>query len=126
MKKGEKESKDSDDFRIYFPQPNNSSFTFGRDVDINFKHGINALPESEQDGKGRVSIIIWGWTDNVLEEAGSPPMIGEETNKAETLAPADTPNSNPVDHRKKAKNACRREKCKAQQAKKQQERQDAR
>jgi hypothetical protein len=25
-------------------------FTFGRDVNIQWKHGINALPESEQDG----------------------------------------------------------------------------
>ena len=34
-------------------------FSFGRDVNIKWKHGVNALSEEEQDGKGRVSIILW-------------------------------------------------------------------
>lgn len=38
--------------KIYFPQTNGMLFSFGRDVNINWKHGINALPEDEQDGKG--------------------------------------------------------------------------
>jgi hypothetical protein len=35
-------------------------FSFGRDVNINWKHAINALPEEEHNGKGRISIILWG------------------------------------------------------------------
>ena len=43
-----------DKVKIYFPQTNNGVFSFGRDVNILFKHGVNALPEEEQDGKGYV------------------------------------------------------------------------
>lgn len=54
-------------------------FYFGRDVNINWKHGVNYLPESERDGKGRISIILWGFSGNVVEELGSPPMLTDET-----------------------------------------------
>ena len=64
--------------RLYFPQTNNGVFTFGRDVNIRWKHGINALPRDEQDGKGRISIILWGWAQNVVKEEGSPPMLGSD------------------------------------------------
>lgn len=43
-----------DKVKIYFPQTNNGVFSFGRDVNILFKHGVNALSEEEQDGKGYV------------------------------------------------------------------------
>ena len=65
-----------DKIRLYFPQTNNGVFTFGRDVNIHWKHGINALAPEEQDGKGRISIIVWGLAQNVAEEAGSPPLLG--------------------------------------------------
>ena len=39
------------------------------------KHGINALPASEHSGKGRVSIILWGQCDHVVEEANSPSLV---------------------------------------------------
>ena len=38
--------------RLYFPQTNNGVFSFGRDVNILWKHGVNALAVEEQDGKG--------------------------------------------------------------------------
>lgn len=38
---------------------NGMMFSFGRDVNIKWKHGVNALHVDEQDGKGRVSIILW-------------------------------------------------------------------
>lgn len=73
-----------DDVRIYFPQPNNGVFTFGRDVNIKFKHGINAIPEEEQNDQGRISIIVWGLATNVAEdEAGSPNTIGDNGVKKE-------------------------------------------
>ena len=50
-------------------------FSFGRDVNIAWKHGINALPENEQTGKGRISIILWGNAKDVIEEKNSPPLL---------------------------------------------------
>jgi len=65
--------------KIYFPQDNGMLFSFGRDVNINWKHGVNALPKEEQDGKGRISIILWGLAPNVIEEDDSPPMLNDNT-----------------------------------------------
>ena len=64
--------------RLYFPQTNNGVFSFGRDANILWKHGINALPPAEQDGKGRISIILWGLAQSVIEEDGSPPLLGSD------------------------------------------------
>ena len=50
-------------------------FSFGRDVNINFKHGVNALRDEDINGKGRISIILWGLALGVKEEEGSPPMV---------------------------------------------------
>lgn len=55
-------------------------FSFGRDVNIQWKHGVNALPEEEQDGRGRISIILWGLAQDVIEEANSPPMVNNSEN----------------------------------------------
>eukprot|EP00933_Yihiella_yeosuensis_P001373 TRINITY_DN10223_c0_g1_i2.p2 TRINITY_DN10223_c0_g1~~TRINITY_DN10223_c0_g1_i2.p2 ORF type:complete len:100 (+),score=11.30 TRINITY_DN10223_c0_g1_i2:224-523(+) len=54
-------------------------FYFGRDANIVWQHGINALPESQQDGKGRISIILWGWCSQAKDEEGSPAMLTNET-----------------------------------------------
>eukprot|EP00804_Cyclotella_cryptica_P018276 CCRYP_017676-RA/>CCRYP_017676-RA protein AED:0.06 eAED:0.06 QI:52/1/1/1/1/1/3/165/420 len=67
-----------DKVKVYFPQTNNGVFSFGRDVNILWKHGVNALPEEDQDGKGRISIIIWGLADGVVEEEGSPRLLGSD------------------------------------------------
>jgi len=64
--------------RLYFPQTNNGVFSFGRDVNILWKHGVNALAVEEQDGKGRISIILWGLAAGVKEEEGSPPLLGSD------------------------------------------------
>jgi len=45
--------------KIYIPQTNGMLISFGRDVNIRWKHGINALPEEQHDGKGRISVILW-------------------------------------------------------------------
>eukprot|EP00854_Cymbomonas_tetramitiformis_P031806 gene31806-40115_t len=37
--------------RTYFPQTNGMLFSFGRDVNINWKHGVNALPAEQHDGQ---------------------------------------------------------------------------
>jgi len=66
---------------IYFPQKNGMLFYFGRDANIIWQHGINAMPPSEQDGKGRVSIILWGLATTVVDEANSPPMLDDGSRK---------------------------------------------
>jgi len=63
---------------IYFPQKNGMLFYFGRDANIIWQHGINALPASEQDGKGRISIILWGLCTTAVDEPDSPPMLTDE------------------------------------------------
>lgn len=64
--------------KLYFPQNNNGVFSFGRDANILWKHGVNALPPSEQDGRGRISIILWGYAKDVIEEKNSPPLLGSD------------------------------------------------
>jgi hypothetical protein len=64
---------------MYFPQKNGMLFYFGRDANIVWQHGINALPEEEQDGKGRISIILWGLCTTVVDEEGSPPMLTDDS-----------------------------------------------
>lgn len=74
-----------DDLLLYFPQPNNGCISFGRDVNIRFTHGINALPEeeSENNSTGRISLLLWGLASNVIEEAGSPAMLASGYGKVQ-------------------------------------------
>lgn len=48
---------------ISMPQPNGTIYTFGKDVNIMWKHGIPQLPPEKQTDEGRISIILWGWID---------------------------------------------------------------
>jgi hypothetical protein len=45
---------------VSIPLLNCTAYAFSKDVNINWKHAINALPEEEHNGKGRISIILWG------------------------------------------------------------------
>lgn len=66
--------------KINFPQENNMVFSFGKDVNIRFMHGINALNEEDKlinDGK-RISIILWGKAKNAIDQPNSPKMISEK------------------------------------------------
>jgi len=66
---------------VYFPQKNGMLFYFGKDANIVWQHGINALPQHEQDGKGRISIILWGLCTTTFDEDGSPPLLDNGTRK---------------------------------------------
>ena len=46
---------------ISMPQPNGTVYTFGKDVNILWRHGILQLPPDKYRDEGRVSIIAWGW-----------------------------------------------------------------
>merc|ERR1711862_167017 len=64
---------------FYVPQTNGMMFYFGRDVNITWQHGVNALPDKEQDGKGRISVVCWGYCNCCFEEANSPPMLTDDS-----------------------------------------------
>jgi len=46
---------------VAMPQPNGTIYTFGRDVNIIWRHGILQVPPEQQREDGRISIIAWGW-----------------------------------------------------------------
>jgi hypothetical protein len=48
---------------ISMPQPDGFVYTFARDVNIMWKHGILQVPPEKQRPEGRISIIAWGWVD---------------------------------------------------------------
>jgi hypothetical protein len=58
--------------RISIPQGNNSVCTIGRDVNIRFKNG---LVQTENLTGGTIAITIWGQSQNVKEQEGSPPQL---------------------------------------------------
>lgn len=73
---------------LSFPQQNGMAFSFGRDVNLRFQHGIRALPPEKQanikgavEAKGgRISIVLWGWvTAEDEHDENSPPMLTDET-----------------------------------------------
>ena len=48
---------------VNFPLEDNSVYVFGKDVNINWKHGIPQLPKDKFSEEKRISIILWGWMD---------------------------------------------------------------
>ena len=50
---------------ISFPLHNGNVFSFGREVNVNWKHGIPQIPPEKQHTKGRISIIAWGYINQI-------------------------------------------------------------
>ena len=51
---------------VSLPQPNGSMYAFGRDVNIEWRHGVMPVPiEDGTTRGGRISIVCWGWVDQV-------------------------------------------------------------
>ncbi len=48
---------------VCIPLPNNTVYSFSKNVNIEWRHGIPQVPPEEYEEKGRISIIAWGWTD---------------------------------------------------------------
>jgi len=48
---------------VTVPLVNGQIYTFGKDVNINWRHGIPQIHPSNKSDKGRISIIAWGWVD---------------------------------------------------------------
>jgi hypothetical protein len=61
---------------VHVAQTNNGVCSIGRDVNVRFKHSsISAStdPEANQsggavNGRGRLCVTLWGYTDNALDE----------------------------------------------------------
>jgi hypothetical protein len=50
---------------ISSPQPDSTIYAFSKDTNVIWRHGI--LQESKIQDLGRISIIVWGWVDNIKE-----------------------------------------------------------
>ena len=46
-----------------FPLDNDTLYAFSKDINIDYKHGIPQIPQSDFVNKGRISIIAWGKTE---------------------------------------------------------------
>ena len=49
---------------VSVPQKDSTVYSFGNDTNAIWRHGI--LQDKNQDSKGRISIIAWGWIDNIV------------------------------------------------------------
>jgi hypothetical protein len=63
------------DTKIYIPQEDGMLYTFGRDVNIRFQHGINAIRSTERTGRGRISIVVWGFSKLVDQSEATLELI---------------------------------------------------
>lgn len=48
---------------VGFPMPNGCTYAFCKDINVNWRHGVPAIPEDKQTTKSRISIICWGWKE---------------------------------------------------------------
>lgn len=48
---------------ISMPQPNGTVYTFGKDVNLIWRHGIPQVHPNDFREEGRISIICWGWME---------------------------------------------------------------
>ena len=45
---------------ISFPMPNGYTYAFGKDINVNWRHGVPAIPENRKINQSRISLIAWG------------------------------------------------------------------
>lgn len=50
---------------ISMPCPNGSMYVFARDINILWRHGILQMNPDNKVDEGRISVIAWGWADQV-------------------------------------------------------------
>jgi len=72
-----------DDSRLYFPQANHSVLSYGRNVNLRFKHGTNPLKDGN---KGRIAILIYGQA-KVEDEGDSPSLLKRKKRKPRRRKP---------------------------------------
>ena len=57
--------------RLYLPHGNNCVVSYGRAVNANWKHGVNALPEHDNrgtDARGTFTVVLWGRARGAVED----------------------------------------------------------
>jgi len=52
---------------VSFPLSNGAVYSFGKDVNVEWRHGIPQLPPENKSKNGRISIIAWSWSNNVQQ-----------------------------------------------------------
>lgn len=63
-----KETKDHKGVFFSFPAPDSSVYTFTNEVNKTFKHGVHiGIEEDDKNKESRISIIIWGWCENISD-----------------------------------------------------------
>ena len=53
---------------ISLPLPDGSVYCFGKDVNVQWRHGIRQYPPDQHVDQGRISVIAWGWTDQMAHQ----------------------------------------------------------
>lgn len=53
--------------KVSLPLPNGSAYIFTKDVNIEWRHGILQAAKLNKNSGGRISIIVWGWKDQIEE-----------------------------------------------------------
>ncbi len=48
---------------VSFPMPNGSTYAFCKDINVNWRHGVPAIPVDQIQNESRISIIAWGWVN---------------------------------------------------------------
>ena len=51
---------------VSIPQPDGMIYTFGKQVNIDWRHGIPQIKDPKDIDKGRISIILWGKNEQVV------------------------------------------------------------
>jgi len=50
---------------ISLPMPNGYTYAFCKDINVNWRHGVPPISQDKQTNKSRISIIAWGWCDQI-------------------------------------------------------------
>lgn len=69
---------------VYMPMPNGSLYSFSKAVNIQWLHGINAIPKEQQTNEGRISIIVWGLTSKLINEPNEPNILEDNDRRSTT------------------------------------------
>jgi len=71
----------------YFPQPNNSVASFGKNVSLRWKHGLNYIPEEGRQKKDTFVVVVSGLAKDVISEPAVFPL--SKTSRKVAAAPSE-------------------------------------
>jgi hypothetical protein len=50
---------------ISLPMSNGYTYAFCKDINVNWRHGVPPIPQDKQTNQSRISIIAWGWSNQI-------------------------------------------------------------